>query len=354
MAPQGIGVLKKIDSQVKVFSQAGYKTETINIYHLESKWKKGLKILCPWADICNVGKKKNIWMIQQSVIYFRFVLFDFYFLKLLKTLKKNGCSIIIEIPTYPFCKELNLIRKTQYLLHLFFSLLCKKYIDSIVTYSLHKKIMGIDTISICNGIDTDNFPLKRNLFHGDSINLLVVAMVAKWHGIDRLINGLKCYYQSYPSQKVLLHIVGDGPALSDLKKQVKSSGLEDKVIFYGIVKGNQLDEIFDRADVGIASLGCHRKNIYTASDLKSREYSIRGLPFIVSVKLPDYPADFQYIKYFSADESSIDINEIVDFYDKLQIDKNYSSQLRLWAKKHLAWEYKMQPVIEYIKHIHAI
>ncbi|MCC8170405.1 MAG: glycosyltransferase, partial [Parabacteroides sp.] len=181
------------------------------------------------------------------------------------------------------------------------------------------------------------------------VNLLVVAMVAKWHGIDRVINGLKLYYRNVPETDVLLHIVGEGPAIPALKKLVQINHLEDKVIFYGIVKGEQLDAIFDKADMGIASLGCHRKRIFTASDLKSREYSIRGLPFVVSVNLRDYPSGFPYVKYFPTDDSPIDIKEVVNFYNQLQEQENYSEHLRNWAKNNLSWTRKMQPVIEKIK-----
>lgn len=61
------------------------------------------------------------------------------------------------------------------------------------------------------------------------INLLMVARLSPEKGIDRAITALaEC-----GRQDVMLHIVGSGPQLGELKRQCVAGGLERRVVFYG-------------------------------------------------------------------------------------------------------------------------
>ena len=46
--------------------------------------------------------------------------------------------------------------------------------------------------------------------------------------------------------------------------------------------GEELNELFNRADFAIGSLGRHRSGIYNIKTLKNREYAARGLAFMYS------------------------------------------------------------------------
>lgn len=58
-----------------------------------------------------------------------------------------------------------------------------------------------------------------------------------------------------------------------------------------------------------------------ASTLKAREYAAKGLPFITSLKLDIFENE-KFVLHVPADESNIDVNEIVAFYDELYLNKD--------------------------------
>ena len=75
-------------------------------------------------------------------------------------------------------------------------------------------------------------------------------------------------------------VCGDGAGLGQLRRQVRSLGLEQQVVMTGRLDESGLAAWADRAHIGVVSLGHHRKGLMDASPLKSREYLARGLPVL--------------------------------------------------------------------------
>jgi hypothetical protein len=94
---------------------------------------------------------------------------------------------------------------------------------------------------------------------------------------------------------------------------VKDNNMEEYVILYGKKHGEELDHIFDLCDFGIGSLGRHRVGIDKIKTLKNREYAARGIPFIYSETDNDFEHK-PYVLKAPADETPIDINRIIKFY----------------------------------------
>ena len=113
---------------------------------------------------------------------------------------------------------------------------------------------------------------------------------------DRIIKGLAEYYLTKPQYKVYFHIVGE---LSGERERqeilpiIKQNALEPYVILYGNMHGNDLDQLFSKADMGIGSLGRHRSGITHIKTLKNSEYAARGIPFVYS----EIDADFDHCNY---------------------------------------------------------
>ena len=105
--------------------------------------------------------------------------------------------------------------------------------------------------------------------------------------------------------------------LEKYKSLVKKYCLENQVYFYGALSGDELTSVFDRGDIAVSSLGCHRIGIYEGSFLKSREYLCRGLPMITSTKIDILSDDFEYCFRVPEDDSFIDIEKIVDYVNDL-------------------------------------
>ena len=207
-------------------------------------------------------------------------------------------KIFLEIPTYPYDQEYFSVKEKieLYTDKLFRHTFCK-YIDAIITYSNDTEIFGKRTIRLSNGIDFNHIPLRNSTKKiNNELHLIGVAEIHFWHGFDRLIKGLGAYYNSNPEYKVYFHLVGNMSGKreqNEILTPIKEYGLAPYVTLYGAKHGEELNELFNRADFAIGSLGRHRSGIYNIKTLKNREYAARGLAFMYS----EIDEDFDQMPY---------------------------------------------------------
>jgi len=200
-----------------------------------------------------------------------------------------------------------------------------------------------------NGIDVNSVPLRTPPeFDRRNLDLLCVAQVAKWHGLDRLIRGIAEYKGNV---NVKLHVVGDGSEVPNLKKLVTDLKLESSVIFHGFKTGEELDEFFDRCHIAVGSLGCHRKSTSETSELKAREYCARGTPYICSLPDADFPAGFPYILRVPSNEDRIDIEQLISFAERVCSERDHPQVMRKYAFENLDWSMKMTKVIDFFNRV---
>lgn len=178
------------------------------------------------------------------------------------------------------------------------------------------------------------------------LHLIGVAEIHYWHGFDRLIAGLGRYYKDAPSYRVYFHLIGDFFGERERKEifsLIRQYALEKYVILHGAKHGKELDELFEKADMGIGSLARHRSGITSIKTLKNREYAARGIPFVYS----ETDSDFEkkpYIIKAPADESPIDIARLIDFRRQV---KDTPETIRN-SIENLSWENQMKKVIGFI------
>lgn len=267
--------------------------------------------------------------------------------KMVRKVHNKGVKIVMEIPTYPYEGEFaNSPFKNK--LRLKLDILCRttmmKYLDHIVSFTDLPTILGVHNISISNGIDFNCTPVKTTINDtSKQLNLIGVAELHYWHAFDRLINGLAEYYSKPNDLKIIFNIVGEGAPseVSKLKEMTKNLNLGEYVLFHGTKSGVELDDIFNKSDIGIASLGRHRSKITKIKTLKNREYAARGIPFIYS-EIDDDFENMPYIIKAPADETAIDIQALVKFYQK---NKLTPTEIRNSIITTLSWQTQMQKVI---------
>lgn len=264
---------------------------------------------------------------------------------LLKSLRKAGIKVLLEIPTYPYDREYNRFSKRAdfHIDRIFRRSLCR-YVNAIVTFSNDEEIFGQRTIRISNGIDFDHIPLRKSQ-HDTSreLHLIGVAEIHAWHGFDRLINGLKDYYALCPEYKVYFHIVGN-PSNEQVRRTIETPlhehHLEQYVFLHGARHGAELDELFEAADFAVGSLARHRSGIHNIKTLKNREYAARGFGFVYSETDDDFE-QMPYILKVPADESPVDIGRLVDFFRH----QSLTPQEIRDSIRHLSWQEQMKIVI---------
>jgi hypothetical protein len=220
-----------------------------------------------------------------------------------------------------------------------------KQLDAIVTFTEENYIFGQRTIKISNGIDFNRVWMKKNSQHpNNEFHLIGVAEIHRWHGFDRVIKGLAEYYATPKEVKVYFHIVGYFFSFveeEEITNIIKDNHLESYVLLYGKKHGKELDNIFDQCDFGIGSLGRHRVGISDIKTLKNREYAARGIPFIYSENDTDFDMK-PYVLKVSADETAINIEKIIHFYQHLSI----SPQEIRNSIENLSWKNQMKIVID--------
>ncbi|UTC65433.1 glycosyltransferase [Treponema sp. OMZ 788] len=348
------GVIKKILGQVNSFNKLGFNVELLNV--AEKKNNYICKFFYSWFNKKQYISKNYDFLKDVDFVYIRhFSPINRGCIGLLSYLKKNNCKIIYEVPTYPYDKEHAGFKGFIFLLiDKFFRKFLNRYVDYIATYSDDNSIFNIPTIKITNGIDCLSIPTINNSCSTEDINLIAVAQFSKWHGYDRLIEGLNNYYECKPSRKVFINFVGAGPELETYKKKVINYNLSSYIVFHGLLSGQKLNMVFDRSNMAVCSLGCHRIGIYKGSFLKSREYMARGLPMISSTKIDVLDAGFPYIYYVPEDESAININSLINFYNKLkelESRANQISNIRRFAEDSCDMTVVMKPVVNVISEL---
>lgn len=237
-----------------------------------------------------------------------------------------------------------------------FDTILKKRMSGIVSvtggisnYNQEKIGGGCKYITIGNGISCNNFSIRKIPLLKDRYNILCVANVRPWHGIDRFIRGISEYKSSSNAVQIVLHVVGDGPELATLKELTSELNLQDNVIFYGYKSGKELDEMFDMCHIALGSLGGFRINMHEMSSLKSGEYCARGMPFVIAAKAIDFPDDWPYILHVPETEESINMDDVIMFADRVMADTNHPLIMREYAEQNLDWSIKMKKLKEFLE-----
>lgn len=353
------GISKKISYQLEAFKANGHEAHLC--YMDENGSKRRIVDENIIADYGN-GKKGKILKRTEfgSIVNYAITQqIDFVYIRsnhnanpftinMVRRMKKAGMKVVMEIPTYPYDQEyFNKSMRRQLIQDKLFRNMFAKQLDAIITFSEEDYIFGQQTIRISNGIDFNSVRMKKDNSHPtDELHLIGVAEIHRWHGFDRVIQGLAEYYTQPRDLKVYFHIVGyffSPVEEEEITEIIKKHQLEPYIILYGKKHGDELDEIFDQCDFGIGSLGRHRVGIDHIKTLKNREYAARGIPFIYSETDTDFDKK-PYVLKMPADETAINIENIIRFYQQLAITPQ---QIRD-SIEDLSWKHQMERVVKAI------
>ena len=360
------GISKKIHYQVKGLRQNGHEVR-LCYYDFDPRGHRcryvGNKVIADYGTgaLAAIRSRTQLDCIYSfcavnsiEMVYARsFMNASPILVRLFHKLNKRGIKCITEIPTYPYDSEFKgyplKYKIPLYIDKLFRKALAKK-MEAIVTFSNEETIFGKRTICISNGIDLDSIPIHNPKKQND-IHLIAVAEIHYWHGFDRLVAGMGEYYKLNPdARKVFFHVVGwedDRGTTSNgyltVEQTAKKYNIGQYVVNHGKLFGDKLDEVFNQCVFAIGSLGRHRSGITNIKTLKNREYAARGIPFIYSETDNDFE-DKPYIIKAPADESPVDIRQIIDYLDTHDVNP---TEIRNTVE-HLSWRFQMEKVVREI------
>lgn len=350
------GVAKKVTMQINEMNKK-MQVEKITVIQRERCFLSRVYGLLPWVSNKYDYDELLSKIENPDFIYIRAILVDCKYIKFLQCIKDKypNCKMVVEYPTYPYKKELidDITMILYYYKDLIYQNELKKYVDRIVTFSEDQEIFGIPTIKIRNGIIVDEVtPIQSCYPNTDSIVLIAVAYMQKYHGYERLIRGLREYYIKDAGKRVELLLVGEGPELQTYKTLCDEYGLSDVVHICGKKEGEELDSLYDKADIAVATLGGYKIGIHMFSSLKTREYMAKGLPMVIGAPVDVfYDKDTPYYLEFPNDDSTIDVEKIVQFYDKIYGNKTRQevvNEIREYAYEMVDMKKVLEPIVEYI------
>jgi glycosyltransferase involved in cell wall biosynthesis len=358
-----IGFLKKFRGQIKTFSKFGdvlfayFESGDFCAEHICEKSEHSSRIkkikniffltqILYYAHVARLFKK-----FRPDVVYIRYKISEPVFLFFLKYIKKSfpACKVFLEFAWFPYdsnWERESLVKRIFLPMDRLFRTRLHRYVDYAVNVNQNSSIYGIKTLCIMNGIDTDSVPLRGPVVEDSSTLVLIgVACVGYWHGFDRVIMGLKEYYEcERDPRRVLFKVVGEGKELPRLKKLVRKAGLFRNVEFSGQLVGEKLENVFRTAHVGIGMLGMHRLSDDAYTSLKSREYACRGIPFISSGGEKGFPEDLKYLKHVPADDSPLKVKDVIEFYESISREEDHGFLFRKFAEDHFSWDKQLKDV----------
>lgn len=355
-----IGIERKISAQIKAFKHNGMECGRIaGKAHIKlSLWQKvalRLPFLHSAYDVLNryryeIDNSDFVYIRRQGVMSWRRIA------TIRKIRRRNpNAKLLYEIPTYPFKKELTkrLVDYPLWWKECFYKRFLKYYIDRAVVVGDYDIIDGIKTIRMINGVDMRLISPIHPSPEDGAIHIMAIANIEWWHGYDRFIKGMSQYYQSGGQRVIVLHLVGTGPTEPLLTDQIHKLGLNNHVIMHGYKSGDELDEIYNCCHLGLISLATQDKDVYVHSTLKSRDYLAKGLPTMATGMTDVFiDVDYKYNLELPMDAESVDMNLIIDFYDRIygtMTREQVIAEIRAFAERTVDINITMAPVVRYLK-----
>lgn len=355
--PANYGVAIKLQGQSFGLVQNGFSVDSIYLNE-EGLWKNEVKIknVRPSKVARSLFKMQSYYQAVSSnvnaqdydLVLIRHHLVFPGFIKMLEKFKKNNpkLKIVIDLPTYPYEEEWKKTLGSAVLsIDAKYRNRLSEFVDLIIHYGKDHSLFGIPCLQSSNGIIEGEHHYKRLNNKHSGIHLIAVGKWRYWHGLERVIIGLSNYYRTKQEEEIFLHIVGDGEEIPKYKAIVETEKIADKVIFYGGITGCELDRLLEQADIGIGTLALYKKNVFIDSSLKHRTYCQHGIPFILYNDDADFPHDSDFV-YYVPHEGCIEMEEILQFFYKIERKEHLSERMMNYASQKLNWKSKMKRVIE--------
>lgn len=361
---KSIGITKKIKAQIKTLRKLGLEVyytsyvddgavvvgnndEVIYKQTYPFQWGPFKRYYRRFLLIRTATKFINSNRFNFDLGYLRWHTFDKPYLGMLESLKSRGATNIIEAHAWtPDQEYKDLIGRYENFMDRNYSQYAKKYVSLVAAMSDYDNIWGIKTVKVDNAVDLETVKPRSWKKDTEKLRIISVSNEYNYHGYDRLVKGLKLYYDNGGTRKIETHFVG--VFMPSTKKLVNDLGLDDYVVFHGKMFGDELDELYNNSDLGIGALAHHRIGMYSGSSLKTKEYFAKGLPFIYGWKEPAFDESYPYALKIELNEEPLDINKVLEFYDGIKNDAAMLYNMREFARVHYSWDNEFKKIFEAI------
>lgn len=171
-----------------------------------------------------------------------------------------------------------------------------------------------------------------------------VGMIGFQDGVDSMIRSLSQLKTEYDRENFLGVIIGDGPALASLKELTEQLGLEDHIVFTGLIPFKDVPAHIAAFDVCVTPDPSNPYND-SCTTIKMMEYMAQAKP-TVSFETPENRITALEAGIYAADNSESDlarcIAELMDSPSQRAAMGEFGRQRVL---KHLAWKHQEKELV---------
>lgn len=360
-----LGITRKVYEQIEAFKNLGfdvtysaYLEDGVAIFNTDGEIVRKEHYFTNNLKIQHIIRRKLLiklcidyfktLSLQFDIVYLRYHFFDGSYIKLLKEAKKRSAFVVVESHSKPSKEKKISLMSYIYLKDSVWSKMAHRYVDLVAAMYNTDRAWGIRAIEFENGINIEKIkihnPIKREVDKKE-IHMISVAYESRVHGIDRVIRGINDYRKQGGEWEFVIHLVGEYlPSTKKLLERLENN----EYILYGPLSGEKLDEVYDKVDIGIGSLGNHRNNSFYGSALKTKEYLAKGIPFIYGWREKILDDSYPYAVRFDLNEEPINMNEVVDFYSKINSISDLQLKIRNTLSREISWDSQMEKVIKNI------
>jgi glycosyltransferase involved in cell wall biosynthesis len=218
--------------------------------------------------------------------------------------------------------------------------------EDYLAYELERSGFSTHGCTISNGVDVNQIPVRMNRLDNKCIEILCLASFCRWHGYDRLIEGVRRYKGN---DRILVHMVGTGPELNRYQNMVKEYHLDESFKFWGRLESDDYRQIVESCHIAIGALGLHRMDLHITASLKNREYCAMGIPFIYSGKDTDFNKDEKFLLSVLANDEPLEMPIILGFAKRVYRDGDPGPAMRRFAENHLASDAKISVLLSFLE-----
>ncbi len=272
-------------------------------------------------------------------------------------------SLLVEFPdpiesSYSSIRKLSPLSRAlasfELLISIFTLAIFRRYIKLYLTYSDGNALLGSllnlkpKSLLIKNPLIPQYFNYAKACSQkiSDTLRLVSVANFEDWHGIDRVIEGMRAFYSSKKSDIVVrLDLIGpiEGSVYQRITHLINKYGLQQNVFIHGRLEPAEYQALLVDSHIAIGSVAMHRAGMRRDSSLKSGLYCAIGIPFIASHLDERFPEDFRYRYMVAKDESEIDIQMIINWYAGIGL--NASKEMHEYALYNLTTDQLFNQVV---------
>lgn len=285
-----------------------------------------------------------------DIVYFRRLMSKIaYAAPHFKHLSKH-CSIVYEIPTFPFDVPANKLYALRDRLEMLIYRSCKKNI-SVTSCCLYQHGRPDDDwLLFENGIDISNYTIHDvpPLDEPDgTVNMLMIANMQSWHRSERILHALKDYTGTHK-----LHLIVASPESDEYKAMQRLAnelGVAEIIDFNDFLPISKINEIAENCHLAVGQLSGSEYGVMETHAIKHKDYCALGLPMFSTCSDTSFPDDYPYYYFIKETDAPIDLDAIIKWYENIrETHPGYRKEMYDHAKKSLQYHAYTQEIIRRI------